>query len=58
MSDKYLNQEHIRRYWENKNELQNCLANRNPFFRAIYKHANSEVQKPTDDYVFRCRKSS
>ena len=44
MSDKYLNQEHIRRYWENKNELQNCLANRNPFFRAIYKHANSEVQ--------------
>ena len=22
------------------------------------KHANSEIQKPTNDYVFRCRQSS
>ena len=25
---------------------------------AFHKHANSEVQKPTDDCVFRCRQSS
>ena len=28
------------------------------FHRAFHKHANSEVQKPTDDCVFRCRQSS
>ena len=32
------------------------------FFSTIYgtfhKHANSEVQKPTNDCVFRCRQSS
>ena len=28
------------------------------FYCAFHKHANSEVQKPTGDYVFHCRQSS
>ena len=28
------------------------------YYCAFHKHANSEVQKPTDDCVFRCRQSS
>ena len=28
------------------------------FYCTFHKHANSEVQKPTDDCVFRCRQSS
>ena len=27
------------------------------YYGAFHKHANSEVQKPTDDCVFRCRQS-
>ena len=30
----------------------------NLIYCAFHKHANSEVQKPTDDCVFRCRQSS
>ena len=28
------------------------------YYCAFHKHANSQVQKPTDDCVFRCRQSS
>ena len=28
------------------------------YYCAFHKHANSEVQKPTDDCIFRCRQSS
>ena len=28
------------------------------YYCAFHKHANSEVQKPTDDCVFRCRQLS
>ena len=28
------------------------------YYCAFHKHANSEVQKPTDDCVFRCSQSS
>ena len=30
----------------------------NAVYCAFHKHANSEVQKPTDDCIFRCRQSS
>ena len=38
--------------------LDNSVATVMRCYRAFHKHANSEVQKPTDDCVFRCRQSS
>ena len=38
-------------------ETKMKLLESNYYFYAFHKHANSEVQKPTDDCVFCCRQS-
>ena len=42
----------------NSNTRQSSSATKDSHYCAFHKHANSEVQKPTDGCVFRCRKSS
>ena len=37
---------------------RNFVIKRSEGYCAFHKHANSEVQKPTDHCVFRCRKST
>ena len=40
------------------NDIFETFATRVCVYCAFHKHANSEVQKPTGDCVFRCRQSS
>ena len=43
---------------ERELHILDCINLDHKCYCAFHKHANSEVQKPTDDCVFRCRQSS
>ena len=62
----FINTQAFHRWKENMEPLKNFINKKpgkpsyleTPYYGTFHKHVNSEVQKPTDDCILRCRQSS